>query len=73
MPIEGGLIVDAYEAASTLSLFFAALFAVLWYATPAEHVYETVELERVHTKKVFLLLTVLSLGAWLALLYYRPG
>lgn len=34
---------------------------------------EAAELERVHTKKVFLLLTVLSLGAWLALLYYRPG
>ncbi len=53
-------------------LFLTVVFALLWYVTPADHTYETVEMDVVHTRKVFLLLTVLCLAAWLASLMLLP-
>ena len=51
-------------------LFAAALFAGLWYVTSPNSTYETVNLEQVSTKRVFLYITFICLGAWLALRFH---
>jgi hypothetical protein len=48
----------------------ALLCTVLWYRTPQDSSYETVEMEAVSTKKVFLILAIVFFGAWLALNYF---
>ena len=55
---------------SRVTLAVALLFAVLWYITPQDSYYETVEMEVVSKKKVFLNLAIVFSGAWLALKYY---
>jgi hypothetical protein len=61
---------EPYALLESLCLFLGCLFAALWYLTPPGHSYETVELERVSTRKVFLLLAATSFLAWLALRVY---
>lgn len=55
---------------SKVTLAGALLFTVLWYKTPHDSCYETVEMEIVSKKKVFLHLAIVLFGAWLALRYY---
>ena len=55
---------------SRVTLAGALLCAVLWYITPQDSNYETVEMEVVSTKKVFLHLAIVFFGGWLALKYY---
>ena len=61
---------------SWVFLFLAGLFLVLWFVTPPDSVYETVEMEIVRTRKVLLTLAVVFLGFWLAVEFYfskMPG
>ena len=55
---------------SGVVLAVALLCAVLWYKTPKDSYYETVEMEVVSTKRVFLILAIVFFGAWLALNYF---
>ena len=55
---------------SEVVLAVALLCAVLWYITPKDSYYETVEMEVVSTKRVFLILALVFFGAWLALNYF---
>ena len=55
---------------SGVTLAGALLCTVLWYITPQDSSYETVEMEVVSTKKVFLHLAIVFFGAWLALKYF---
>ena len=55
---------------SKVTLAGALLFTFLWYKTPQDSCYETVEMEIVSKKKVFLNLAIVFFGAWLALKYY---
>ena len=52
-----------------ISLVGAIIFGILWYITPKENVYETVEMELVSKKKVFLRLAIVCLGFWLASIF----
>jgi len=52
---------------SNICLFLTALFAVLWYMTSRDSIYETVDGDIVSTKKVFLILCMVSFIAWLAI------
>ena len=55
---------------SGVVLAVALLCVVLWYKTPKDSYYETVEMEVVSTKRVFLILAIVFFGAWLALNYF---
>jgi hypothetical protein len=55
---------------SRVSLAVALLCTVLWFKTPKDSYYETVEMDIVSTKKVFLILAIVFFGAWLALNYF---
>ena len=55
---------------SGVVLAVALLCAALWYKTPQDSSYETVEMEVVSTKRVFLILAIVFFGAWLALNYF---
>lgn len=55
---------------SGVTLAGALLCVFLWYRTPQDSYYETVEMEVVSKKKVFLRLAIVFFGAWLALQYY---
>ena len=55
---------------SGVALAAALLCTVLCYKTPQDSSYETVEMEAVSTKKVFLILAIVFFGAWLALNYF---
>ncbi len=48
---------------------FAALFFV-WHMTSPESTYETVEMETVSTKRVFLVLAITCFAFWLAIRFY---
>ena len=54
------------SALSTISLGLGIVFLALWYITPKGSHYETVEGDMVSTRKVFLVLAVVSLCVWLA-------
>ena len=58
---------DFLSSAENIPLFVAALFGVLWYVTSPDSTYETVELERVSTKRVFLYIALICFAFWLAL------
>ena len=49
-----------------ITFFLFIFFAILWFITPKDKIYETVEMETVSLKKVFLLVTLVSLGFFLA-------
>ena len=49
-----------------ISLILGVVFAILWFVTPKESVYETDNMEMVSTKKVFLLITVICCGFLIA-------
>ena len=51
---------------STISLGLGILFLALWHITPEGSYYETVEGDVVSTRKVFLVIAVVSLCFWLA-------
>lgn len=51
---------------STISLTGAIVFGLLWLITSRERVYETIELDIVPLKRVFLVLTLVCLGFFLA-------
>ncbi len=53
-----------------MPLFAALLFVWLWRKTSPESTYETVEMETVSTKKVFLVLAITCLAFWLAIRFY---
>ena len=55
---------------SGVTLAVALIFTVHWYITPKDSYYETVEMEVVSTKRVFLILAIVFFGAWLALNYF---
>ena len=55
---------------SGVILAVALLCGFLWYITPQDSYYETVEMEVVSKKKVFLHLAIVFFCAWLALKYY---
>ncbi|MBW2466249.1 MAG: hypothetical protein JRF02_03030 [Deltaproteobacteria bacterium] len=55
---------------SGVTLAGALLFALLWYVTPQDSFYETVEMEIVSKKKVFLRLAIVFFSGWLALQYF---
>jgi hypothetical protein len=55
---------------SGVTLAGALLCTVLWYITPQDSSYETVEMAVVSTKKVFLHLAIVLFGSWLALKYF---
>jgi hypothetical protein len=56
---------------TNLPLLLGLLFTWLWYRTPAGVRYETVELEPVSARRVYLILAMVCIGAWLLLPY--PG
>ena len=55
---------------SGVCLVVALICAVLWFRTPQSSVYETVEMEVVSKKRVFLHLALVFFGAWLALMFF---
>ena len=60
---------ENFSIISKISLIGAILFAYLWYRTSLDRRYETVEMERVFTKRVFLVIAVVSFGFFLAPLF----
>ena len=58
---------DVVSEISNICLFLTALFAVLWYVTSRDSVYETVDGDVVSTKNVFGVLCVVSFIAWLVI------
>jgi len=48
------------------SLGGIVVFGILWYRTSPDSVYETVELEVVSTRRVFLIITLVCVGLFLA-------
>ena len=61
---------ESLAVVSGVTLAAALLFAVLWYRTPQDSYYETVEMEVVSKKKVFRNLAIVFFGSWLALIYF---
>ena len=57
---------DGLSVLAKMSLAGMVVFGILWYRTSPESVYETVELEMVSTKKVFLIITLVCFGLFLA-------
>ena len=55
---------------SGATLAGALLFTVLWQLTPPDSTYETVEMEIVSKKRVFLHLAIVFFVAWLTLKLY---
>ncbi len=53
------------RAPENAPLILAILFAGLWLRVPPNITYETLEMERVSTKKVMLILSLTCLGIWL--------
>lgn len=51
---------------STISLTGAIVFGLLWLITSRERVYETIELDIVPLKRVFLVLALVCFGFFLA-------
>jgi hypothetical protein len=56
------------SSAENIPLLAAALFAVLWYVTSPDSNYETVEMERISTKRAFGTIGLVCFALWLALL-----
>jgi len=52
-----------------ISFIGTIIFVILWFITSREKVYETVEMEIVSVKKVFLILAVVCFGFFLASLF----
>lgn len=61
---------DPISILSGITLAGALLCAVLWFITPKDSYYETVEMETLSKKKVFFHLTIVLFGSWLALIYF---
>lgn len=53
-----------------IPFFLTIVFAWLWYRTPVDSTYETVELETVSTRWVFFILATTCFGFWLAIRFY---
>ncbi|MBF0103239.1 MAG: hypothetical protein HQK77_20255 [Desulfobacterales bacterium] len=53
-----------------ISFIGTILFGILWYVTSKDSVYETIEMEAVSTKKVFLYLAIVCFGFWLASIFF---
>jgi hypothetical protein len=51
-------------------LVAAVVFAWLWHITPSDSTYETVEMETVSTRRVFLLLAIACVFTWLFVRFY---
>lgn len=60
---------DNISIITKISLFGIILFVYLWYRTSPESKYETVEMETVSTKRVFLVLSGVCFGFFLASLF----
>jgi len=54
------------SALRSASLIGAVVFGYLWYRTSPASTYETVEMETVSTRRVFLILCLVCLGFFLA-------
>lgn len=57
---------ERFSLLTKIGLVGMVVFGFLWYRTSPESVYETVELEVVSTKKVFLIITLVCFGFFLA-------
>jgi uncharacterized membrane protein YpjA len=60
---------DDISVITKISFIGIILFGYLWYRTSLESTYETLEMETVSTKRVFLVLSVVCFGFFLASLF----
>lgn len=58
-----------FTSLTKISLMGIVFFGLLWLITPKDKVYETVEMDTVALKTVFLSVTIVCLGFFLASLF----
>lgn len=60
---------DAISTITKIALISTIVFGYLWYRTAPQSTYETIEMDTVSTRRVFLILAAVSFCFFLASLY----
>lgn len=58
-----------FSLITRISFIGTIIFVLLWFITPKEKVYETVEMEIVSVKKIFLIFAIVCFGFLLASIF----